>query len=102
MILDQQRGKKWFTKLDLFSGFWHIPITTKDREKTAVITHVGLYRFKKLLFGLRNALASFQRLMNSTFADMLFPADKEPYLSDDILCHSTKWSEKTLLTSNVF
>jgi hypothetical protein len=96
MILDQLGGKKWFTKLDLFSGFWHIPITPKDREKTAVITHVGLYRFKKLPFGLRNAPASFQRLMNSTFADMLFPADEAPYLStyvDDILCHSTKWSD---------
>ena len=44
----------------------------------------------------RNAPASFQRLMNSTFAGMLFPADEAPYLStyeDDILCHSTKWSD---------
>jgi hypothetical protein len=40
MILDQLGGKKWFTKSDLFSGFWHIQITPKDREKTAVITHV--------------------------------------------------------------
>ena len=63
MILDQLGGKKWFTKLDLFSGFWHIPISPNDREKTAVITHVGLYQFKKLPFGLRNAPTSFQRLM---------------------------------------
>ena len=93
MILDQLGGKKWFTKSDLFSGFWHIQITPKDREKTAVITHVGLYQFKKLSFGLRNAPASFQRLMNSTFADMLLTADEAPYLStyvDDILNHSTK------------
>jgi hypothetical protein len=77
----------------LFSGFWHIQVTPKDSEKTAVITHVGLYQFKKLSFGLRNAPASFQRLMNSTFADMLLTADEAPYLStyvDDILNHSTK------------
>ena len=96
MILDQLGGKTWFTKLDLFSGFWHIPIAAQDKEKTAVITHVGLYQFKKLPFGLRNAPASFQRLMNCTFADMLFPADEQPYLStyvDDILCHSTNWRD---------
>ena len=96
MILDQLGGKTWFTKLDLFSGLWHIPIASQDKEKTAVITHVGLYQFKKLSFGLRNAPASFQRLMNCTFADMLFPADEQPYLStyvDDILCHSTNWRD---------
>ena len=43
MILDQLGGKTWFTKLDLFSGFWHIPIVSQVKEKTAVITHVGLY-----------------------------------------------------------
>ena len=94
MILDQLGGKTWFTKLDLFSGFWHILIASQDKEKTAVITHVGLYQFEKLPFGLHNVPASFQRLMNCTFADMLFPADEQPYLStyvDDILCHSTNW-----------
>ena len=52
MILDQLGGKKWFTKLNLYSGFWHIPMTPKDREKTAVINHVGLYQFKNLPFGI--------------------------------------------------
>ena len=66
MILDQLRGKTCFTKLDLFSGFWHIPIASEDKDKTAVITHVGPYQFKKLPFGLRNAPGSFQRLMNCT------------------------------------
>ena len=98
VILDQLGGKTWFTKLDLFSGFWHIPIASQDNEKTAVITHIALYQFKKLSFGLHYAPASFQRLMNCTFANMLFPADEQSYLSiyvDDILCHSTNWRDSS-------
>ena len=45
-LLDQLGGKSWFSKLDLFSGFWHVPVAPKDR---AVITHVGLYQFRRFL-----------------------------------------------------
>ena len=80
--------------MDLFSGFWHVPVAQKDRGKTAVITDVGLYQFRCLPFGLRNAPSTFQRVMNTTFADMLYPRDEHPFLSayvDDLLCHSTEW-----------
>ena len=93
-LLDQLGGKSWFTKLDMFSGFWHIPIAPRDKEKTAVITHVGLFQFERLPFGLRNAPASFQRLVNTVFSDLLFPRDEVAYLSadvDDLLCHSFDW-----------
>ena len=94
----------WFSKLDLFSGFWHVPVAEKNREKTAVITHVGLYQFCRLAFGLRNAPATFQRLMN-IFADMLIPRDEDPYLSayvDDFLCHSVEWKQHLKHLENIF
>ena len=104
-ILDQLGGKTWFTKLDMFSGFWHIPISPRDKEKTAVITHVGLFQFKRLPFGLRNAPASFQRLVNAVFSDLLFPRDEAAYLSaygDDLLCHSVDWESHLRHIENVF
>ena len=104
-ILDQLGGKSWFTKLDMFSGFWHIPISPRDREKTAVITHVGLFQFKRLPFGLRNAPASFQHLVNTVFSNLSFPRDEVAYLSayvDDLLCHSSDWQSHLRQVENVF
>ena len=104
-LLDQLDGKSWFTKLDMFSGFWHIPIAPRDKEKTAVITHVGVFQFKRLPFGLRNAPASFQRLVNTVFSDLLFPRDEVAYLSayvDDLLCHSFDWDSHLRHIENVF
>ena len=89
----------------MFSGFWHIPIAPRDKEKNAVITHVGLFQFKRLPFGLRNAPASFQRLVNTVFSDLLFPRDEVAYLSayvDDLLCHSFDWDSHLRHIENVF
>ena len=43
-VLDQLGGKTWFTKLHMLSGFWHIPISPREKEKNAVITHIGLFQ----------------------------------------------------------
>ena len=58
-------GFPYFTKLDLKSGFWQLPIEEKDREKTAFITPFGLFEWMVLPQGLRNAPPSFQRIMNN-------------------------------------
>ena len=56
-------GYSFFTKLDLKSGFWQLPIDEKDRFKTAFITPLGLYEWNVLPQGLCNAPPSFQRVM---------------------------------------
>ena len=104
-LLDQLGGKSWFTKLDVFSGFWHMPIAPRDKEKTAVITRVGLFQVKRLPFGLRNAPASFQHLVNTVFSDLLFPRDEVAYLSayvNDLLSHSSDWDAHLRHIENVF
>ena len=61
--LDMLGGSKWFSTLDLASGYWQIEMDEKDKEKTAFVTSRGLFQFNVLPFGLCNAPATFERLM---------------------------------------
>ncbi|CAF1580791.1 unnamed protein product [Rotaria magnacalcarata] len=57
------KGFCYFSKLDLKSGFYQIPIDDNDKEKTASITPFGLYQFNVLPMGLRNSPPTFQKVM---------------------------------------
>ena len=61
--LDALRGSKWFSTLDLQSGYFQVEMDPADAEKTAFTTICGLYQFKVMSFGLCNAPATFERMM---------------------------------------
>ena len=70
-MFDRVTGAKFFTKLDLRSGFHQIRIHDADCEKTAFRTRYGSFEYRVLPMGLCNAPGTFMQLMNDTFRDLL-------------------------------
>ena len=81
--LDLLSGTEYFSSLDLASGYWQVGMEPAAREKTAFTTHSGLYEFQVMPFGLCNAPATFQRLMENVLAGLA--RDKCLVYLDDIL-----------------
>ena len=85
-IFDSLDGAKFFTTMDLYSGYHQILMDTESVEVTTFTTKFGNYQFKVMPFGLTNAPATFQREMNR----ILFPyiGDFVFNFIDDILIYS--------------
>jgi hypothetical protein len=62
-ILDMTKGAKSFSSLDLTSGYRQVALLSDDKEKTAFSTDQGLWQFRVMPFGLCNAPATFDRLI---------------------------------------
>ena len=82
--LNTLAGSQWFTTLDLISGYWQVQVAKSDKEKTAFCTTEGLYEFNVMPFGLCNAPATFQRLMDLVLAGLQW-SDCLVYLDDVII-----------------
>ena len=89
--LDALSGARWFSTLDLASGYNQVPMAEKDKEKTAFCTPFGLFEFNRMPFGLCNAPGTFQRLMERIFGDQSLQS-LLLYL-DDIVIFSTTFSQ---------
>lgn len=83
-ILDQLGRAKYFTTLDLMSGFHQIPLDQESRKYTAFSTTTGHYQFKRLPFGLNISPNSFQRMMNIAMAG-LTPEIAFIYIDDIVI-----------------
>jgi len=71
-MLDRLSGNSWFSTLDLKSGYWQVKIRPEDKEKTAFSIGKGLWQFTVMPFGLCNAPATFERLMEKILNQLLF------------------------------
>ena len=91
---------KWFTAMDLLSGFWQVAIKPEHRYKTAFITRRGLYEFLVMPFGLCNAPSTFQRMM-----DVVIKPEYREFVQtyiDDILIYSNTFEEHLVHVEKVF
>ncbi|XP_078242735.1 uncharacterized protein LOC144587127 [Pogona vitticeps] len=89
-LIETIGGCRFISSLDLVKGYWQLRIDPRDQEKTAFCSPFGLYEFRVLSFGLRNAPATFQRLMDQTLAGL---SDFTVAYIDDIGIFSNTWED---------
>ena len=98
--LDSLGGAQYFSTLDLASGYWQVEVDPSDRPKTAFSTPQGHFEFTVMPFGLCNAPATFQRLMEYVLAGLQWEHCLV-YL-DDIIVFSETFKEHITRLSGVF
>nr|GEU75740.1 reverse transcriptase domain-containing protein [Tanacetum cinerariifolium] len=70
-MLERLAGNQYYCFLDGFSGYFQIPINPKDQEKTTFTCPYGMFAYRRMPFGLCNALGTYQRCMIAIFHDMI-------------------------------
>ncbi len=73
----------------MLKGYWQVPLTERAREISAFVTPSGLYQYKVTPFGMKNAPATFQRMVNKLIRDI---DGCEGYI-DDVVIYSENWSD---------
>lgn len=86
------RNCKYFSKLDINSAFWSIPVREKDKYKLAFVTHHGHWQWKCLPFGLKTSPAIFQRVLSSVLRKNELSKFAVNYI-DDILIYSENYED---------
>ena len=98
--LDAHGNARCFSTLDLTSGYGQVKVEESDKPKTAFTTPMGLYECNRMPFGLQNAPATFQRLMQICLGDQNY-STLLLYL-DDIIVSSSTFDEHIERLGNVF
>lgn len=82
---DRFLGAKWFTTIDIASGFYHIEMAEEDKEKTAFSTINGHYHWNRMPFGLKNAPIVFQRVISNLLVKHQLNSFAINYIDDIIV-----------------
>ena len=96
--IDKIGKAKYVTKIDLLKGFYQVPLTERAKEVSAFVTPRSLYQYKVMAFGMKNAPACFQRLINSIVCDI---EGCDAYI-DDVVIYSDTWEEHLQTMQELF
>ncbi|RDX85065.1 hypothetical protein CR513_33786, partial [Mucuna pruriens] len=99
-LVDGVSGYALLSFMDAYSGYNQIQMHPQDEEKTAFIIDIGTFCYRVMPFGLKNAGAMYQRLMDQVFKEVL-GVDLEVYV-DDMVVKSTKVFEHCQALGRVF
>ncbi|CAM4642099.1 unnamed protein product [Lepidochelys kempii] len=98
-LLEKLGCAQFISTLDLTKGYWQVPLDESAKERSAFITHVGLYEFNVLPFRLRNAPTTFQKLVDSLLAGL---GEYAVTYLDDVTIFSDSWAEQLEHLRKVF
>ena len=87
--IDQVGNAAYVSKIDLMKGYWQVPLSEEAKEISAFVTPQGLFQCRVMPFGMKNAPATFQRMMNGVISGH---GNCVVYL-DDVLVFSNTWQE---------
>lgn len=96
--IDNVGSAKFVSKLDMLKGYWQVPLTSRASDISAFVTPDSFLQYNVMAFGLRNAPATFQRLVNKVMADV---PNCSAYL-DDLVVYTSTWPEHVSVLSMVF
>ncbi len=83
--MDNLGSARYISKLDLLKGYWQVPLTPRASDISAFVTPDNFLQYSVMAFGMRNAPATFQRLLNIVLAGV---PQCNAYL-DDLVVYST-------------
>jgi hypothetical protein len=97
-LVDATVGYDRMCFLDAFQEYHQIALSTKDREKTTFITPLGIYCYKVMPFGLKNAGATYQRMVTKMFKDQIGKI-MEIYIDDMVVNRGVSFTDTTDITA---
>jgi len=100
-LIDSLHGKKYFTRIDLRNGFYHIKLSEESVKYTAFTTPFGQFEFLRMPFGLKVAPSRFQRYINQILSELIRQFKIVLYM-DDILIVSTITEQHIQILKSIF
>lgn len=90
-LFDHVGNARFFSSLGLANDYWQVPVHQADRENTAFVTPDRLYQFRQMSFGLCNAPAMFQRLVDRVLGNLKWAMCV--VCMDDVLIYGSDFDE---------
>ncbi|MBW0559666.1 hypothetical protein O181_099381 [Austropuccinia psidii MF-1] len=90
--LDKLEKSRYITKMDCLKGFHQNGVEPKSMKLLRIICHIGIYKYTRMTFGIRNAPANFQRMMDTILQEEILEGWMVLFI-DDIIIYSETWED---------